>query len=617
LKGSRSIADFQCASRPETIGQGLRWIVFDFLSTRRRWQIVGVFAIMLAGGVAELFTLAAVVPLIAVLAGPHGVPGSSKFDHILGALGLNISQVPLAALAGIFCAAAVGAAIVRITLAWSSQKLVFRIGYDLGVSLYSRVLHQPYDFHVQTNSSRIISDVAGVQRLLTGTMLPLMLGISSLVISFFILAGLLLISFQAALIAFAGMGGIYTAVSLWSRPRLRRNAEFIKASNRERVKTLQEGLGGIRDVLLDNSQALYVRTFSRIDARLRDAQASNALMGVTPRFVVEALGMIVILGLALMLTSEGSIESSVPVLAALALGAQRLLPLLQNAYNGWTTVTGSEAVVLSIVELLQLPVAERFDRRSSIAVNFNREIRANDLSFRYSPDAADVLRNIDFVIPRGSFVGFVGESGAGKTTLVDLLMGFLAPTEGAILIDGVPLTEDTLLSWQSHIAHVPQHIFLCDGSIIENVAFGLPLKKVDMERVRLACRRAELDHFIESLPDSYNTVVGERGVRLSGGQRQRLGLARALYKQASLLVLDEATSALDDATEASVIDAVHRLGSEYTVLMIAHRVTTLQRCDIIFRLEKGQIAEQGTFEEVLGVRQLPNVRRRTENESRL
>jgi ABC-type bacteriocin/lantibiotic exporter with double-glycine peptidase domain len=617
LKGSRSIADFQCASRPETIGQGLRWIVFDFLSTRRRWQIVGVFAIMLAGGVAELFTLAAVVPLIAVLAGPHGVPGSSKFDHILGALGLNISQVPLAALAGIFCAAAVGAAIVRITLAWSSQKLVFRIGYDLGVSLYSRVLHQPYDFHVQTNSSRIISDVAGVQRLLTGTMLPLMLGISSLVISFFILGGLLLISFQAALIAFAGMGGIYTAVSLWSRPRLRRNAEFIKASNRERVKTLQEGLGGIRDVLLDNSQALYVRTFSRIDARLRDAQASNALMGVTPRFVVEALGMIVILGLALMLTSEGSIESSVPVLAALALGAQRLLPLLQNAYNGWTTVTGSEAVVLSIVELLQLPVAERFDRRSSIAVNFNREIRANDLSFRYSPDAADVLRNIDFVIPRGSFVGFVGESGAGKTTLVDLLMGFLAPTEGAILIDGVPLTEDTLLSWQSHIAHVPQHIFLCDGSIIENVAFGLPLKKVDMERVRLACRRAELDHFIESLPDSYNTVVGERGVRLSGGQRQRLGLARALYKQASLLVLDEATSALDDATEASVIDAVHRLGSEYTVLMIAHRVTTLQRCDIIFRLEKGQIAEQGTFEEVLGVRQLPNVRRRTENESRL
>jgi ABC-type bacteriocin/lantibiotic exporter with double-glycine peptidase domain len=617
LKGSRSIADFQCASRPETIGQGLRWIVFDFLSTRRRWQIVGVFAIMLAGGVAELFTLAAVVPLIAVLAGPHGVPGSSKFDHILGALGLNISQVPLAALAGIFCAAAVGAAIVRITLAWSSQKLVFRIGYDLGVSLYSRVLHQPYDFHVQTNSSRIISDVAGVQRLLTGTMLPLMLGISSLVISFFILGGLLLISFQAALIAFAGMGGIYTAVSLWSRPRLRRNAEFIKASNRERVKTLQEGLGGIRDVLLDNSQALYVRTFSRIDARLRDAQASNALMGVTPRFVVEALGMIVILGLALMLTSEGSIESSVPVLAALALGAQRLLPLLQNAYNGWTTVTGSEAVVLSIVELLQLPVAERFDRRSSIAVNFNREIRANDLSFRYSPDAADVLRNIDFVIPRGSFVGFVGESGAGKTTLVDLLMGFLAPTEGAILIDGVPLTEDTLLSWQSHIAHVPQHIFLCDGSIIENVAFGLPLKKVDMGRVRLACRRAELDHFIESLPDSYNTVVGERGVRLSGGQRQRLGLARALYKQASLLVLDEATSALDDATEASVIDAVHRLGSEYTVLMIAHRVTTLQRCDIIFRLEKGQIAEQGTFEEVLGVRQLPNVRRRTENESRL
>lgn len=598
-----------------TLSQSLRWLFFDFLSARRRWQILAVFVIMLLGGAAELFTLAAVLPLLSVLAG-SGQAGHSQIGNMLRTMSLDVSQLPLLVLAAIFCAAAVASAAVRILLAWSSQKLVFRIGYDLSVSLYSRVLHQPYEFHVRVNSSRIISDVAGIQRLLTGMILPLMQGVSSLVVSVFILAGLLLISTKAALIAFAGIGAIYAAVSLWSRPRLRTNASFIKSSSRARVKNVQEGLGGIRDVLLDNTQSLYVKSFSRIESQLRDAQAANTLIGVSPRFIVEALGMVVIVGLAVMLTEQGSIRTSLPVLAALALGVQKLLPLVQQTYNGWTSISGNEAVLLSIVELIQQPIPDRFHDGSSDSIQFSHEIRVEQLSFRYSPETADVLTNIDLTVPRGAFVGFVGESGAGKSTLVDLLMGFLRPSRGAIFVDGVALTERTILSWQSQIAHVPQHIFLCDGSIVENVAFGLPAAKVDLRRVHEACRRAELDDFVLSLPMGYQTAVGERGVRLSGGQRQRLGLARALYKKASVLILDEATSALDDATESSVIDAVHRLGHDYTVLMIAHRVTTLQRCDIIFRLEGGRIAEQGTFEEVLGVRQLPKLLRRqlSENE---
>ena len=249
---------------------------------------------------------------------------------------------------------------------------------------------------------------------------------------------------------------------------------------------------------------------------MRDAQAENALVGVAPRFIVEALGMVVIVGLALILTAEGSIQTSLPVLAALALGAQKLLPLVQQTYNGWTNISGSEAVLLSVVELLQQPVAERFDRSRSVPIEFEHEIQIKQLSFRYSPSAADVLKDIDINIPRGAFVGFVGESGAGKSTLVDLLMGFLRPSRGAIFVDGVALSEENILSWQGQIAHVPQHIFLCDGSIIENVAFGLPSRKVDLARVHEACRRAELHDFVTSLPAGYETVVGERGVRLSG-----------------------------------------------------------------------------------------------------
>ena len=601
----------------QTLSQGLRWIAFDFLSPRRRWQILAVFAVMLLGGAAELFTIAAVMPLLAMLAGPGAGIQHSRLFSLVSAAGINFDQLSLPLVAAIFCGGAVVAAAIRILLAWSSQKLVFRIGYDLGVSLYSRVLHQPYDFHMRLNSSRIISDVVGIQRLLTGMILPLMQAISASVIALFILGGLLFINFKIALIAFTGFGSIYAAVSLWSRPRLRRNAAFIKASSRSRVKTVQEGLGGIRDVLLDNSQPLYVKKFARLEDGLRRAQAANTLIAVTPRFVVEALGMILVVGLALILRADGSVQTSLPILAALALGAQKLLPLLQTTYNGWTTVMASEAVLLSIVDLLQQPIPQRFERKPGPPLNFEREIRVEQVSFRYGPDRDDVLSDIDVTIPRGAFVGFVGESGAGKSTLVDLLMGLLLPSRGAILVDGVPLTEQNILSWQARIAHVPQHIFLADGSIIENVAFGLPARKVDMERLREACRKAELHDFIESLPDGYGTVVGERGVRLSGGQRQRIGLARALYKQAPVLILDEATSALDDATESSVIEAVHRLGDEYTVLMIAHRVTTIQKCDFIIRLEKGRISDQGSFEKVVGVERLAGfARQRSKNEYR-
>jgi ATP-binding cassette subfamily B protein len=212
-------------------------------------------------------------------------------------------------------------------------------------------------------------------------------------------------------------------------------------------------------------------------------------------------------------------------------------------------------------------------------------------------------------IAKGARIGLVGESGSGKTTLLDLLMGLLQPTSGRVSVDGVDLDEATILSWQKQVAHVPQHIFLLDATMLENIAFGIPRVDVDYERVREACRLAELDEFTMSLPEGYETTVGERGVRLSGGQRQRIGIARALYKGTSVLILDEATSALDDSTEANVIEAVQRLGRDYTVIMVAHRTTTLRDCDAIYRLAHGQLIETGTFKDVLGSRSRAGTRR--------
>jgi ABC-type multidrug transport system fused ATPase/permease subunit len=425
--------------------------------------------------------------------------------------------------------------------------------------------------------------------------------LTGLTIGLFIVTALLVISPMISAIALLGFGTIYLLMSVLIRPKLRRNAVIIKETNRSRIQAVQEGLGGIREVLIENAQKVYLRKFAKVDNKLRSAQGANALFAIAPKFIAEAAGMVLLVVLVVLASKEtGGISHSLPVVGALALGAQRLLPLLQQLYNGWANLLGNGAMLIGVVELLRKPLPSRFSGQRKEVSPLRRVLELRDVSFRYSPELPLALRGVDMTIPRGARVGIAGPSGSGKTTLMDLLMGLLQPTDGSILVDGTPLNESNIVSWQKQLAHVPQHIFLLDGSIAENVAFGCAQSDVDRSRVHEACRLAQLDEFISALPDGYDSLVGERGVRLSGGQRQRIGIARALYGQASVLVLDEATSALDDSTEANVIQAVERLGEEYTILMIAHRITTLRGCDMICRLDQGRIVETGTYAKIFG-----------------
>ena len=587
-------------SNKANVAHCLLWLWRSVFSRRRRLQAGLVLIFMFFGAFAELITIGAVIPFLAIFANPDGFAGSSRFGSLFNSLGIATRQFSLETVGLIFCSVAIAAAIVRILLAWVSQRYVFRIGFDIGSALYERMLHQPYTFHIKVNSSRIIASVENIQKLLTKTFIPLMQACTALVIGSMIVIGLIFLSPVLALVAFGAFTAIYSLISLVTRPRLRRNAGVIANANRSRVQAVQEGLGGIRDVLLDNAQKLYVRKFTRIENKLRRAQGANALIVVAPRFIAEAAGMILLVVLAIVASRSGDIDSSLPVLGALALGAQRLLPLFQQAFSGWASLMGNSALLENVVDLLKQPISPRFVEQTSAAPPLGDVLELHRIHFQYAPELPPALRDINIRIPRGARVGLVGRSGSGKTTLMDLLMGLLQPTSGWISVDGVRLEESNILSWQKQVAHVPQHIFLLDSTILENVAFGTDSAKIDYDRVRKACSLAELDEFISALPSGYQTSVGERGVRLSGGQRQRIGIARALYKNASILILDEATSALDDATEASVINAVQRLGREYTVLMVAHRVTTLRACDTIYRLDSGRVCEKGTYEEVLG-----------------
>ncbi|SFZ85941.1 ABC transporter transmembrane region [Devosia enhydra] len=562
--------------------------LFRHLSARRRTQLALLFGLMLVGAVAELVTIGAVLPFLALIADPGRTADIPLIGPWLTRMGWQ-GEGLLVPVAIVFAMVALAAGGIRLLLAWASQKFVYRLGHDLGVEVYRRTLYQPYAYHIARNSSALIADINKVQLVVGGILLPLMHAVTSAIIALFILMGLIAIDPFVALVAGAGFGALYLGISIVSRRWLRANGKVIAAAQSQRIQTVQEGLGGIRDVLLDQAQPVYVQKFSAVDTAFRDAQTANAFLGAAPRYVIEATGMVLIAGLAVILTQgEGGFAAALPVLGALALGAVRMLPLLQLIYNGWTQVMGNYHNLADVLTVLEqpMPALSAQGEARPAPLPFVREIVLDGVGFAYAPDAPKVLDGLSLTIPRGARVGIVGKTGSGKSTLMDLLMGLLEPTSGQIRVDDIPLDRNTMGRWQARIAHVPQAIYLSDSSIAENIAFGVPLAEIDRPRLREAARKAAIAEFIEALPQGYETFVGERGVRLSGGQRQRIGIARALYRKADVLVFDEATSALDTETEAAVMKAIERFDDELTILIIAHRASTLYFCNNVVSFEK-------------------------------
>jgi ATP-binding cassette subfamily B protein len=400
--------------------------------------------------------------------------------------------------------------------------------------------------------------------------------------------------------AFGGFSLIYGAVIWITRTQKIRISQRIARESTQVVKSLQEGLGGIRDVLIDGSQAAYCQIYRSADKPLRRAQGSNQFIAQAPRYGVEALGMVLIAWLAYTLAQQSDgMAKAIPVLGALALGAQRLLPALQSVYASWSSIQGGQASLQDTLDLLDQPLPDYADQPIAKPLPFREQIKLQQLSFQYDPQGPWILKNVDLIIPKGSQVGFIGTTGSGKSTLLDIVMGLLQPTQGMLLIDDQAIGSGNHRAWQTHIAHVPQAIFLADSTIEENIAFGVPKDQIDPELVRQAAQHAQIADSIDTWPKQYQTFVGERGIRLSGGQRQRIGIARALYKQADVIIFDEATSALDNETEQAVMQAIDGLGRDVTLLIIAHRLTTLKNCTLIVELSDTGIKRTGTYEAIV------------------
>lgn len=597
-----------------SISEDLR-VLWQLLGSQWRRRFWSLMALSLLVSATEVLSIGSLLPFLAVLTDPLQISRWALIAEWFQVVDLNSLHMPnpvLTVLGLAFGLMVLMASLMRWWLFSSCSTYAYQIGNVIGREIFRRALMQPYSFHLQKSSSEVIDVIANRVQMVVGSVLMAGLQLLTSLVMAVAIAGVLLwlnpwLS-GVTLIVFAL---VYVLIYRISRRRLKANSSRMSEVGAKRYQYLQEGLGGIRDIHVNGTYDYFVNEFGRADDVFRTAQSQNIIVSASPRYLVEGLGTLLLVLLALAYTSNeldqdlgmSANANLVSVLGLLILSAQRMLPMLQQIYAGWTSIHGMAHTLHIVRQWIELKVPERAPSVSPIVIaeseasadlaKFNSTIELSNVGFAYQLGLPHVLRNLNLTIKKGQAVGLYGVTGSGKSTLLDILMGLLEPTDGYLIVDGQAFnpgrSESATGTWLEHIAHVPQHVFLADSSIASNVAFGLPTADIARDRIRLAIEQAQISKFIDSLPQGIDTVIGERGVRLSGGQRQRLGIARALYKRARLLVLDEATSALDPETEEAIMQFLVGRDPELTVVMVSHRPSALKHCDVVHRLERGSL----------------------------
>jgi ATP-binding cassette, subfamily B, bacterial PglK len=567
---------------------------------RRLWFLTPVVTI---NALVQVLGIASVMPFLALVASPDAVQEQPLLRFVYDRLGFETDQAFM-----VFVGLGVLAVLVvsNAFAAWT-QLLVLRFSWDmnhlLSVRMLRAYLFKPYVFFLDQNTSGLAKNIlAEVKQAVSGFLNAGMNLVARGVVALLVLALLVVVDPVLALATFFFLGIAYGGVFLLVQRAVSRAGRRRAVADRERFKAAAEALNGVKEIKLLGKEQPFLRRYEKPSQRYARNLARVQAINMLPRYAFEtiAFGGLLIIVLYLMVRGEG-VATLLPTLGLYAFAAYRLLPALQGIFGSLTDLKFSVASVELLHRDLELGAPERFpDRRDVEPLPFRRELQLHDLTFTYPNARTPVLEAFDLRIEANSTVALVGSTGAGKTTVVDLLLGLLRPQGGALLVDGVPVDDQNLKAWQRNLGYVPQVIYLADDTVAANIAFGVPTKEIDMAAVELAARRAHIHDFIvEELPQGYATEVGERGVRLSGGQRQRLGIARALFHDPDVLILDEATSALDNVTEESIFHAVSEIGRSKTVIMIAHRISTVRGCDVIHMLEHGRVVAQGSYHELL------------------
>ena len=567
--------------------------VWKRLNNRRKFQLLILLSCMVASSFSELVSLGAVVPFLTILSNPNKIWENKYITYIADLVGITSSnELILLAVIGLGITVTISGSIRLINL-WVSNSLAAKIGCDLSCEAYQKTIYQPYIFHTKSNSSSFITatttQIAKTVRAL-GTFLQV---VSSMFVGAGIIIGLMVINASIAISAGVLLSCTYLLLSIIVRKRLRRNSIKIKRSEESQIKLLQEGFGSIRDILLHDEQKEYVDEYTGIDKPLRKLQAENDFLGGFPKYVIETIGFIGIFSLGyILVVTEGTESELIPTIGAFAMGAQRLLPALQQIYNGWARIKGASESINRVISLTNLKVPKSHEKTNKTMDIETYEME--NIKFRYDDGGPYLLNNVNIKINKNDRVGIVGKTGSGKTTFTDLILGLLEPNSGTIYVNGERLNlndNKTREMWQNTISHVPQEVYLSDKTIAENIAREPSIDEINMEKLYLSAKKANIHSFIESMNKGYLSKAGEQGIQLSGGQKQRIGIARALYRDTKVLVLDEATSALDSETEEEVMNAIEGLGDELIIVIVAHKRNTLKLCNKIMEVKENTIKE--------------------------
>ncbi|MDZ7803435.1 ABC transporter ATP-binding protein [Thiohalophilus sp.] len=585
--------------------------VLNLLNRRERWQMLFILMFMLPNALMQVAGVASVMPFIAVMAQPELVESNSLLAALYSALGKPAMREFLTILASVaLVLLVVGNALAAFTT-WLILRFSYMRVHTLSRKLMEIYLGSEYHFFLLRNPSDLTKNVINeVNHLVTGFLMPLLQLAAN---GFIVTALLLMLLWKDPILAMTVgliLGGSYGLIYIILRNRMRTLGRRRLEANARRFKTTHEAFGAIKDLKVSGRENYYLNAYSDASYAFANNQSSHQVIAQMPRYALESIAFGVVLLIALYLTAtQTSSQGVLPVIALYAMAGYRLMPALQKIFDNAATLRFSAPVVERINEEMSQSTVQNartaYDtpspgRSTDTPLALHNALTLEHIAYRYHGMTTPVLNDITITIKARTTVAFVGESGAGKSTLVDIILGLLKPDDGSILVDGIPLDDHNLSQWRHHLGYVPQAIYLADDTLRRNIALGIPDREIDEEAVITAAKAAAIHDFItRELPDGYETVAGDRGIRLSGGQRQRIGIARALYGNPELLILDEATSALDGSTEAAVMDAIDQLSGQKTIIMIAHRLSTVKNCDQLYLLKNGKLVANGTYDHLL------------------
>ena len=572
--------------------------LWRLLDPRQRRQIVGLQLLSIVMALSTVGGIAAVLPFFAALADPHAIEHNALLRAVAQSAHLNNGASFSAVLGMAFAAIVVSANAVNLFGFMAINRFAARVGDSLYVRLFAEYIHRDYEFHIRSTSSALAGKVRESARVTSGVLQQALILVTNLVTILCVAAAVVIINPVVAVAAIVGLGVSYGAIYAIARRRLLRNGQSESRYHAERAQTVNEGLGAIREVMLAQASDFFVEQFAEQSRSISRAAVNTLAISQAPKYILECITVSCLVGVALYL--HGRADAGGPWMAQLSFvvfAAYRLLPALQQAFAAIVRIRADRTAFAGIEIDLARALPERRVTRDALVEQAWRgrprsEIRLCEVSFRYAPDRPAAVLSASLVIPAGAIVGFIGPNGSGKTTLLDLVSGLLLPQSGHIEIDGIRLDRASCAAWQSTIAYVPQHATIFETTLAQNIAFGTPRAQIDRERLESAVRLARLTECVAALPNGYDEWLGP-GCALSGGQRQRLAIARALYRDASLLIMDEATSALDTAAEGEITEMLDLLRPSRTILIIAHRTNALSYCDFVFELSDGRIVGSG------------------------